>query len=65
MRYWGILAAKLVVAAGLLYGVWRGMEALYTPPAELAALESLALSPRSPLHDDGFLTICWCREFCS
>ena len=36
MRYWGILAAKLVVAAVFLYGVWCGMEALYTPPAELA-----------------------------
>ena len=36
MRYWGILAAKLIVAAAFLYGVWRGMEALYTPPAELA-----------------------------
>ena len=35
MRYWGILVGKLLVAAALLYAVWRGMEALYTPPAEL------------------------------
>jgi len=32
MRYWAILAAKLVAAAGILYAIWWSMHALYTPP---------------------------------
>jgi hypothetical protein len=35
VRYWGILAAKLAVAAAVLYAVWLGLHAIYTPPAEL------------------------------
>ena len=36
MRYWSMLAAKLLAAAVALYGVWVAMEAVYTPPPELA-----------------------------
>lgn len=32
MRYWGVLLGKLLVAGAVLYGVWIGMYALYTPP---------------------------------
>lgn len=35
MRYWGILAAKLVAGALLLYGVWYGLHVFYTPDAYL------------------------------
>ena len=35
MRYWGILAAKLVVAAASLSAVWYGMHSIYTPPAHI------------------------------
>ena len=33
MKYWGILLAKLVVAAGLLYAIWYGIHAWYAAPA--------------------------------
>jgi hypothetical protein len=33
VRYWGILAAKLAVAAAFLYAVWLGLHQLYDPPA--------------------------------
>lgn len=36
MRYWGILAAKLAVAAAGLYAIWSGLKASYTPPYEIA-----------------------------
>jgi hypothetical protein len=36
MKYWGILAAKLLVAGGVLYAVWLGLHAWYELPAELA-----------------------------
>jgi hypothetical protein len=36
MRYWAILGAKLVSATFLLYAVWAGLSALYTPPEHLA-----------------------------
>ena len=36
MRYWGILAAKLAVAAAGLYAIWIGLKASYTPPYEIA-----------------------------
>ena len=35
MRYWGLLLLKLMVAGALLYGIWLGMHASYTPPEEL------------------------------
>lgn len=36
MRYWGILAVKLVVAAAVLYAIWYGLHAMYTPPEYVA-----------------------------
>jgi hypothetical protein len=49
MRYWGILGAKLVGATLLLYAVWVGLSALYTPP------EYLARWNHSPfMHDLGW-----------
>jgi hypothetical protein len=36
MRYWGILVAKLAVAAAGLYAIWIGLKASYTPPYEIA-----------------------------
>lgn len=33
MRYWGILLAKIVVAAALLWAIWAGLHALYVPSA--------------------------------
>jgi hypothetical protein len=36
MRYWGILAAKLVVAFAFFYALWHGLLAAYTPPPHLA-----------------------------
>lgn len=35
MRYWGVLFAKLLVAGVVLYGIWLGMNATYTPPVHL------------------------------
>ena len=35
MRYWAILAAKLVGAAVALYSVYLGLIAWYTPPAHI------------------------------
>jgi hypothetical protein len=52
MRYWSILAAKLLVAAAVLYGIWYGLWAWYTPP------EHVARFGHSPfLHDLRFTTI--------
>jgi hypothetical protein len=49
MRYWAILGAKLVGATLLLYAVWVGLSALYTPP------EYLARWNHSPfMHDLGW-----------
>ena len=36
MRYWGILVAKVAVAAAGLYAIWIGLKASYTPPYEIA-----------------------------
>ena len=36
MRYWCILLAKLLVGSALLFGIWTGLNAVYTPPAHLA-----------------------------
>jgi hypothetical protein len=49
MRYWAILGAKLIGATFLLYAVWKGLSALYTPP------EYLARWNHSPfMHDLGW-----------
>jgi hypothetical protein len=32
VRYWGILAAKLLAATALFYAVWYGLHSIYTPP---------------------------------
>ena len=36
MRYWSILAAKLLVAGGALYAIWVAMHLRYTPPEHVA-----------------------------
>jgi hypothetical protein len=52
MRYWGILAGKLLAAGAILYAVWAGMHALYTPP------EHVTRWGHSPfLHDLQWTTI--------
>ena len=35
MRYWGILVAKLAVAAGVLYPLWIWLHVIYTPSSPL------------------------------
>ena len=35
MRYWGILLAKVLVGAAVLYGIWQALHAFYVPPAHL------------------------------
>lgn len=35
MRYWGILAGKIVAAAALLYALWSLMAAVYVPPEHI------------------------------
>src|SRR5436190_755427 len=52
MRYWGILAAKLMAAAAVLYVIWSGLRASYTPPYEVT------LWNHSPfLHDLNWTTM--------
>jgi hypothetical protein len=52
MRYWWILAAKLVAAAVVLYGVWLGLGAWYVAPEEV---KRWGHSPF--LHDLGWTTV--------
>ena len=33
MRYWGILVAKLIAGAGILYAIWQALYHLYPFPA--------------------------------
>ena len=33
MKYWGFLAAKLVVGAAVMYGIWIAIQAWYPFPA--------------------------------
>ncbi len=52
MRYWGILAAQLMAAAAVLYVIWLGLRASYTPPYEVT------LWNHSPfLHDLNWTTM--------
>jgi len=51
MRYWGILAAKLVVAAVVLFAIYLGLERLYVPPEHLMRWKQQAF-----LHDLGWTT---------
>ena len=53
MRYWGILAAKLIVAAAVCTRMARDEGQLYSS-RRISAVESLAFPPRSALDDDGF-----------
>lgn len=52
MRYWGVLLAKVVAGAALLYGVWCGLRFFYTPPEYLSRLKHSAF-----LHDLPWTTL--------
>jgi hypothetical protein len=36
MRYWGILAAKLIAAGAILYAIWLGLHGWYDAPSAAA-----------------------------
>jgi hypothetical protein len=52
MRYWGILAAKLLAAAAVLYSLWLGLHAWYEAPLYLVRLKQ-----RPFAHDLTWTTI--------
>ncbi len=52
MRYWGILAAKVAAAAVVLFGIYKVLDAFYTPPPHLLRLKQQAF-----LHDLGWTTL--------
>ncbi|MBC7927639.1 MAG: hypothetical protein H7039_18485 [Bryobacteraceae bacterium] len=52
MRYWGILVAKLAAAVAILLGIYRALEALYTPPDHIIRWKQQPF-----LHDLGWTTI--------
>src|SRR5260370_502012 len=52
MRYWGILAAKLVVATIVLYGIWIGLHLWYPVPPQYILLRQEVF-----LHDLPWTTI--------
>src|SRR3954452_10171344 len=52
MRYWGILAAKVVGALALLLGIYTVLSALYTPPAHIVRWRQQAF-----MHDLGWTSL--------